>query len=389
MKKLSHSYHWIIQPLLVVGILVFGFIGAMSFSMFKEEPRKTEKPTYAPLVRVLETEVTTQQVIVDGNGTLEARTRINIVPQVGGRITYIHPNLRAGGTFKAKETLIEVERIDYELTVTQNEAQVAAARTTLELEQAEADAAREEWITLNPNQQVPTLVGREPQIAEAKAEVKAAEARLAQARLDLKRTRIAMPFTGRVVEAMIDVGEVISANQQVGVVYSTEKFEIPIPLEVDQLAWIDVPNKSAGIEGSPVNIHVRIGDANYDLPGRVTRIESELEELSRFARVVVTLLPKDIPAALKEKVIPGLFVDVSIMSQQLAQVTSMPRATLRQGNIIWTVDNNNHLQFVTPDIVYKSEDEILVRDLAQGTQVVMSNLEVVTEGMQVRISEGS
>ena len=48
----------------------------------------------------------------------------------------------------------------------------------LELEQAEADAAREEWISLNPNKKVPTLVGREPQIAEAKAEVKSAEARL-------------------------------------------------------------------------------------------------------------------------------------------------------------------------------------------------------------------
>ncbi len=389
MKKISHSYHWIIQPLLVVSILAFGFLGAKSFTMFKDEPRKAERETYAPLVRVLATEITTQQVIVKGNGTLAARTRINIVPQVGGRITYIHPNLRAGGTFKANETLIEIERIDYELVVTQNEAQVAAAKTTLELERAEADAAREEWIALNANEKVPTLVGREPQIAEAKAEVKAAEARLAQARLNLERTRVRMPFNGRVVEAMIDVGEVLAANQQVGVVYSSEKFEIPIPLEVDQLAWIDVPNKSAGIEGSAVKIHVRIGDANYDLPGRVARIESELEELSRFARVVVTLLPQDIPVALKEKVIPGLFMDVSIMSQQLAQVTSMPRATLRQGNIIWTVDNNNHLQFVTPDIVYKSNDEILVRDLAHGTQVVMSNLEVVTEGMQVRISEGS
>lgn len=389
MKKISHSYHWIIQPLLVVSILAFGFLGAKSFTMFKDEPRKAERETYAPLVRVLATEITTQQVIVKGNGTLAARTRINIVPQVGGRITYIHPNLRAGGTLKANETLIEIERIDYELVVTQNEAQVAAAKTTLELERAEADAAREEWIALNANEKVPTLVGREPQIAEAKAEVKAAEARLAQARLNLERTRVRMPFNGRVVEAMIDVGEVLAANQQVGVVYSSEKFEIPIPLEVDQLAWIDVPNKSAGIEGSAVKIHVRIGDANYDLPGRVARIESELEELSRFARVVVTLLPQDIPVALKEKVIPGLFMDVSIMSQQLAQVTSMPRATLRQGNIIWTVDNNNHLQFVTPDIVYKSNDEILVRDLAHGTQVVMSNLEVVTEGMQVRISEGS
>ena len=389
MKKLSQSYRWIVQPLLVVGILVFGFVGAMGFSMFKEEPRKAERETYAPLVRVLETEVTTQQVVIEGNGTLTARTRINLVPQVGGRITYIHPNLRAGGSFKANETLIQIERIDYELAVTQNESQVAAAKTNLELEMAEAEAAREEWIALNPNKKVPTLVGREPQIAEAQAEVKAAEARLARATLDLQRTRVRMPFNGRVVQAMIDVGEVLAANQQVGLVYSTEKFEIPIPLEVDKLAWIEVPDKNNGIAGSEVSIHIKIGDANYDLPGRVTRIESELEELSRFARVVVSLLPKDIPSALKEKVIPGLFVDVSIMSQQLAQVTSMPRASLRQGNIIWTVDNNNHIQFVTPEIVYQSNDEILVRDLADGTQVVMSNLEVVTEGMQVRVSEGS
>ncbi len=385
MKKLSKSYQWVIQPLLVLGILLFGFLGAKSFTMFKEEPRKAERTSYAPLVRVIETQVGPQQVTVSGNGTLQARTRINIVPQVGGRISYIHPSLRAGGIFNANEILIEIERIDYELVVTENEAQVAAARTALQLELAEADAAYEEWLELNPNQPVPNLVAREPQILQAKAEVDAARARLAQSHLDLERTRLRMPFDGRVVEAMIDIGEVISANQQVGVVYSSERFEIPVPLEIGQLEWIDVANENKGTEGSAVNIHVRIGEQEHNFSGRVTRIESELEELSRFARVVVTLLPKDIPDVLKEKVIPGLFVDVSILSQDLFEVTAVPRSALRQGNLLWIV-NDGQLHFIEPDIVYKSEKEILIRDLAQGTRIVLSDLDVVTEGMQVRIA---
>ena len=96
MKKISEIYKWMIEPLLVLGILLFGFFGAMSFTMLKDEPRKTDRIIYAPLVRVIEIDVGTQQVIVNGNGTLQARTRINIVPQVGGRITYIHPNLLTG-----------------------------------------------------------------------------------------------------------------------------------------------------------------------------------------------------------------------------------------------------------------------------------------------------
>lgn len=389
MSKLSFGFHWIIQPLLVIGILLFGFIGARGFSMFKEEPKTAQRPIYAPLVRILETKTSTEQVIVKGNGTLEARTRINLVPQVGGRISYIHPNLRAGGTFKKGETLIEIERIDYELEVTRIEAEVAAAKTTLKLEIAEADAARQEWLTLNPNLAVPTLVAREPQIAEANAQVKAAEARLAQAQLDLRRTRVTMPFSGRVVSSMIDVGEVISANQQVGVVYSSERFEIPIPLEVDQLAWVQIPNKSEGTPGSPVKIIASIGNQQHVFSGEIIRIESELEELSRFARVVALLKPEDIPQSLKEKVIPGLFVNVSIQSEQLSDVTSLPRAALRQDDTLWIIDSNNRLQFIKPDILYRSNQNVLVRDLTENTQVVMSNLEVVTEGMQVRISEDS
>lgn len=385
MKNLSKIYQWLLQPILVIGILIFGFLGARSFSMFEDEPQQTERETYAPLVRVITTQTSTHPVTINGNGTLEAYTRINLVPQVGGRISYIHPNLRAGGSFAANEVLIQIEKIDFELAITQNEAQVAVAHTALDLEIAQAQAARAEWQALNPDTSIPKLVGREPQIAEARAQLKSSQALLEQARLALKRSSVRIPFSGRVVQASIDIGEVVSANQQVGIVYSKEKFEIPVPLNVDDLAWIDLPNKQAGTQGSEVDIHISIGKQNYILPGRVTRIESELEQLSRFARIVVTLLPNEIPNEIKEKIIPGLFLNVSIHGKQLEKVTTIPRIALREDNMVWAVKDGK-LRFMQANIVYISEQEIIVRDVPENTQLVISNLDVVTDDMDVRVS---
>ena len=388
MKNLIKTYNWVVQPILVVGILVFGFIGAMSFSLFNEEPTKAEPVSYSPLVKTLKTVLSNQNVVIEGNGAIEARTRINIVPQVGGRINYIYDNLRAGGSFDENELLVEIEAIDYKLAITQDEASLAAARTKLELENAEADASKEEWETLNPNLSVPTLVGRKPQIAEAEASIKSAQAKLSQSKLYLKRTQIRMPFSGRVVQSSVDVGEVISANQEIGVVYSNERFEIPVSLEVDQLSWINVPDAENNIQGNLVDIIIKDGEKRHQLQGRVSRIESELEALSRFARVIVTLLYSDIPKRLRNKVIPGLFVSVAINSDQLSNVTAIPRTALRQNNTLWVVDNEK-LSVIQPNILFKSNQQVIVKDLNAATMIVTSDLEIVTEGMLVRILDKS
>jgi len=385
MKRLSYNFRWIIQPLLVLAILVVGFFTAMSFSMFKEEPEKKSRAEYIPLVRVFKTEISQQNITVNGNGTLQARTRINLVPQVGGRVVYIHPDLRAGGKFKADEVLIEIENIDYKLAVTQSEAEVARAETVLELEKAEADAAREEWLEINPDKPVPTLVGRAPQIKEANSELQSAIASLAQAKLNLQRTQVKMPFAGRIVEALIDVGEVISANQNVGIVYGSEIFEIPVPLPLDELRWITIKDKNAGQSGSQVTIYAPLGGELIPLKGVVTRVESELQNASRFARVIVTLLSENIPDHLKSKVIPGMFMDVSIHSSQAFEVTSLPNKALRRGNTLWMIENENILKIVDANILYQSDNEFFVKNIMSDSLIVISDLNVVAEDMKVKI----
>ena len=234
LSRLRAKSQWLLVPL----ILLLGFLAFSSLVSLKEEPEQLERVEYAPLVSVIETMVEDRTVDIRGNGVVRAQTRIDLVPQVGGRISRIHPSLRAGGRFDAGEVLLEIEPIDYELAVVQAESEVAGADRKLELERAEADAALEEWSVLHPEEAPPELVARRPQILEAEANLKAAEARLQIAELNLSRTRLSMPFDGRVISINVDAGEVVPPNVSVGLVYSNEIFEIPVPLEFDQLSWL-------------------------------------------------------------------------------------------------------------------------------------------------------
>ncbi len=385
LSKMASIYSWIIQPLLVVAILLFGFFGAMGLSMFKEEPQVIERKTYAPLVKILISRIVDKTLVIQGNGTIVPRVRIKIVPQVGGRIVRAHQGLRAGGRFKANEVLFEIERIDYQLAVTRANAEVLAARKVFEVETAQATVSKQEWFSMHPKETIPAIVAREPQIDEALANIEAAQARLQQAKLDLQRTRVRMPFSGRVVSSSVDVGEVVVANQSVGTVYGDELFEVPIPMAFDDLTWISMPDNS-GDRTSPTTAMISLAGQSDQLVARVDRVESELDALSRMVRVVVAFSSNDIPEQLKDKVIPGLFVDVAITGQRLKGISVIPNSALHEQDILWTVDKGR-LRFVKPQIIYRSESELYLRGFPTDTPIVTSQLDVVTDGMQVRTIE--
>lgn len=396
LTRFNKLYNWLLQPLLVLIILLIGYFSAKGLTLFKQEPAQNKTADYAPLISILESQIENKTLLIRGNGTLEARTRINIVPQVGGRIVYIHPQLRAGGYFQANQSLLEIEAIDYQLAVTSAASEVSSAQRVQQLEMAEAAAAVEEWQALQGDQPAPILVRREPQIAEAKANLQAAQARLQQSKLNLKRTRISMPFAGRVVQASIDVGEVINANQSVGMVYDRELFEIPVPLEIDQLAWLNFNSNDTAKNshdhntgqgtGSTAHILITLAGQEYRLAGKIIRVESELDSRSRLARVVISLKASDIPEILREEVIPGLFVDVELKARELQNISVLPRSVLRENSDLWVVEKQK-LIFLKPQIIYQSDSEIWLKGLPANTVIINSSLEVVTEGMQIRIQE--
>ena len=70
--------------------------------------------------------------------------------------------------------------------------------------------SRQEWEDLGKGAEASSLVLRQPQIAFAEASLEAAKASLEQARRNLKKTEIKAPFTGRVRQKSVDIGQYVS-----------------------------------------------------------------------------------------------------------------------------------------------------------------------------------
>lgn len=388
---------------LVILILVLGVAMAKVLIKMKKPPQKKEQVVLAPLLNAVAVSPDTTRMTVRGSGTVQARMEVQVVPQVSGKVVECNPQLVNGGFFKAHEPLVKIEQTDYTLAVESAAATVAQAEVQLEREKAEADVAKKEWQKLKPGEEPDSvLVFRGPQIRNARAQLKAAQARLAKAELDLERTTLKMPFDGRVVSTHIDIGQYITIGAPVATVYRTDIVEIVVPLEDSELAWFDVPMDGNGDSASKsfaaVDVFTNFAGSEHHWQGRLTRTEGRIDARSRMVHVVVQVDDPFKTKAGQPPLVPGMFVHVDIQGKQVTSLSRVPRYAIRNGNTVWLAVNEspsgNASAGDTMKLVIKPV-KILRMDrtsayvsegLQAGDRVVTSPLETVTDGMAIRIN---
>lgn len=185
-----------LQVAAVVGLIVIAFYAAQAPSSDDVASRATATGAPAgpfggprtaptPKVALIAPASTAAALTISATGTVQARNYVDLTPLVSGRVIRIADVLRTGGAFAAGQSLLEIDPRDFELTLAQRRADLAAAEATLLLTRAESDAAKANYAILNPDREVPPLVAKTPQIEQATAQVAAAQARLEVAELDL------------------------------------------------------------------------------------------------------------------------------------------------------------------------------------------------------------
>jgi RND family efflux transporter MFP subunit len=377
--------------LLIVVILAVGVIVLVLLKALRKPPAKKESQILAPLLNAYVVNVQDVQMVVRGYGTVEPKVQVQVVPQVSGRVDDCHNDFVNGGFFRAGEPLITIDQRDYKLAVENAEAAVAADQVYLDRELAEAAVARQEWAQLYPDSKpTSSLVFREPQIAEAKAKLKASEARLATAQLNLERTVISMPFDGRVAAESVDVGQYVMAGQAVATVYGTDIAEIAVPLEDRDLAWFDLPAgfnnpaSSSYVSGAEATVITDFAGGRHTWAGRVARAEGRIDSTSRMVNVVVQVAnPFDVSDH-RPPLVPGMFVEIEIMGKPLKGAIPVPRYAVHNADEVW-VARDGQLWIQKVNIARQDKNYTYVTaGLENGAVIVTSPLEVVTDGMKIR-----
>ena len=405
----------VFKIVLPVLILALGFGAFQLLVSMREPPQRVSRSYVGPLVKATAVPLQQVQVVVEGQGTVRPDAQIDLVPQVAGIVVWKDADFKPGGTFAKGALLFRIDPRDYELAVQQAAAQVAQARYQLDLAREEAAIAEEEWQRLHAEETPTDLVLRKPQLRAAEASLQGAEARLAEARLRLDRTKVYAPFAGRVRTARVDVGQHLNAGQAIAQIYSIEKAEIVVPVPDEDLGWFTLPlpidiaassTPNSGVvsnpnaegrsrafafsrEGASAVVSGAFAGRRHQWSGRVVRTEGELDPQSRMVRLVVEV---EAPYGRIADGIPpltvGMFVDVAIAGRTVDGVRVLPGVALRQGDRVWTVGRDSVLSIRPVQVVRTFQDEVLAYiDMAPQERVIVSQLSGVTDGMQVRLAD--
>lgn len=379
----------ILPPLAVLGVA-----GAFCAYLFWSEPEPPKWPQgeTVPEVEAMVVREQDYQVWLNSQGTVLARTESDLIAEVRGKIISVSPSFNAGGFFEKGDLLLQIDPRDYEAAVTVAEAGLAEARYRLSEEEASADQARVNWQRLNPGVEPPELVAREPQLLQARANVAAAEAQLANAKLNLERTRITAPYAGRVLSKEVDVGQYVGAGTTLARIYAVDYVEIRLPLSERQLGFIDVPEMYRGgevlEEDKPlVRLSVTLGNDEYEWKGRVVRAEGALDTTSRQLFVVAQV---DNPYGLRADGRPplkiGSFVQARIEGELLEDVFVIDRKLHRKNEYVVTIDDDSRIRRREIEVLWSDPDRLVIREgLEAGELICLTHLNFPADGMEVKV----
>lgn len=350
----------------------------------KPKPDRRPRPEAAALVETIVLTRSDRRVQIHSTGTVVPAREVALTPQVAGRVVAVADQFLPGGTLDKGETVLQIEKVDYELALNSTQAGLVQSQYEYKLELGRQDVARKEWEMLEGRESATDLerelVLRRPHLAAAEAGVRSAQSAVDMAQLDLDRTRVAAPFNLTIREKLVDLGAQVTPQTVIARIVGTDEYWVEVAIPVGQLRWLTFPRGDG--QGSPARLVLRTnGDVRHEWQAGLVRRRPDLESGGRMAQVVVSVsdpLTQN-PAC---PLLIGSFVHVYLDGPILESVFALPRTAVHNGNEVWLVGPDGRLEIKQVDIVFTSEEEAFVADgLTDGGQLVVSQMAAPVPGM--------
>lgn len=360
----------------VLPLAILAACGYYCWWLIAHKPEMKTMETRPVLVTVegMTLKKTTYPVRVAAQGAVQPRTRSTLVPEVAGMILEMSPSFRPGGFFEKDEVLFKLDPVDYETAVTVADAAVALAKVTLAEEEARSEQALENWKALGRQGTPGEFASRAPQVARAKADLAAAEARVVKSKRDLQRTVIRAPYAGQVLEQAVDVGQYVGQGTTLGRIFATDYVEVRLPLPERESQFVRLPERYRDGTQAPASAKVRLLTHSAGKPitweGRLVRVESALDENTRQTTAVAQI---DNPFAKRTDGAPplkiGQFVEAEVEGDPLENMFVIPRSAVRAGNEIILITSTQTLRRMNVEPVVGTTEHIVVAaNMPKGPQ---------------------
>ncbi|MCL1065624.1 efflux RND transporter periplasmic adaptor subunit [Shewanella olleyana] len=359
-----------------VGVLITGLLVSM-----QKPPEEKPPVDNTPLVSVETINYKPMKFTVSSYGVVNAKYHTELVAQVSGEITYLSDSFVKGGFIKKGDVLARIDPSDYESALLDAQANLASAKATLVQEKANAQVAEREWAEITDSKPS-DLSLRKPQLAQEIAKLKSAEAGLLRAQRNLERAIIRAPYDALIGSRNIGLGAYVSNGSPIGLVYSTDKAEVRLPLADKEMQYLDRKGANA-----KVTLVGNFAGEKQEWVGTIVRSEGVIDSKSRMTYLVAEI---DDPYGLKKdhkELRYGTYVTAHIGGTHAGQVAVVPRHLIVNG-LVATMDSDKKLRYLPVNIIRQDGSNVIISSgLEDGMNIITSALDYPVEGMTVALPQ--
>lgn len=291
---------------------------------------------------------------LSANGNILAQDEVQLQPEVSGRVTYL--NIKEGAVVSKGTLLMKINDADLRAQVAKSNAQLKIALANLKrvdqllkingVSQAEYDAA--ENAVNNINADIELL------------------------KVQIAKTELRAPFSGKLGLRNISLGAYVSPNTLVVSLQNMSQLKIDV----------SVPEKYASTIQVGDNMQCNVAGINNPFAAKVIAIEPQIDEMTRNLKVRAMIQNPN------SKLVPGAYVKVKLKLKETPNAIMIPSNTVipddKTTRIVIT--DSSKVKFIDVEIGMRTASEVQVLSgLKAGDTVLTTGLLQAKPGMPVKI----
>jgi len=259
-------------------------------------------------------------VYLDGLGTVTAFNTVTVRSRVDGQL--IRVAYQEGQLVREGDLLAEIDPRPFQVQLEQAQAQLA--RDQAQLANARLDQNRYDTLIQKdaiPKQQADT---QRSSVAQLEGTIKADQAAIDSANLQLTYTRITAPISGRIGLRLVDVGNIVHATDTNGLLIITQVQPIAVMFTI---AEDNLPRVLEKLNhNAPLTVEAWDRNRSKRLAtGRALTLDNQIDTTTGTFRVKAVFANTD------NALFPNQFVNTRLLLETMRQQVLAPSIAIQQG----------------------------------------------------------